>query len=113
MAPRFHTSHIKSPGMMVTGLVCGRCQQSASAPTERGAKELVTGKCTQYFHQARHPSRLAPVGAINTAITAIRADLPRRVFYFFGIPAAPDFQKMSGDCVCHGAQDQAGRTKND
>ena len=81
--------------------------------TERGAKELVTGERTQYFHQARHPSRLAPVAAINTAITAIRADLPHRVFYLFGIPAAPDFQKMSGHCVCHGAQDQAGRTKND
>ena len=78
--------------------------------TERGAKELVTGERTQYFHQARHPLRLAPVVAINTAI---RADLPRRVFYLFGIPAAPDFQKMSGHCVCHGAQDQAGRTKND
>ena len=78
--------------------------------TERVAKELVTGERTQYFHQAPHSSRLAPVVAINTAI---RADLPHRVFYLFGIPAAPDFQKMSGHCVCHGAQDQAGRTKND
>ena len=80
------------------------------SPTERGAQELVAGERKQYFHQARHPSRLAPVGAINTAI---RADLRSRVFYFFGIPAAPDFQKESGHCICHGAQDQAGRTKND
>ena len=80
------------------------------SPAEQGAQELVTGEHAQYLHQARHRSRLAPVGAINTAI---RADLFRRVFFLFSVPAAPDFQKVSGHCVCHGAQDQAGRTNND
>lgn len=64
----------------------------------------------QYLHQAPHRSKLAPVGAINTAI---RVDLFRGVFFLFNVPAAPEFQKVSGHCVCHGAQDQAGRTKND
>ena len=62
MALRFHTSLIKSPGMMATGLVCGRCQQSASVPAEQGAQELVTGEHAQYMHMPRRRSPLATVG---------------------------------------------------
>ena len=77
---------------------------------EKGIQELVTGEHAQYLHQARHRSRLAPVGAISIAI---RADLLRCGFFLFSVAVAPEFQKVSGHCVCHGAQDQAGRTKND
>ncbi len=85
----------------------GRSQHSTSVRCRQGAHQIATGAHAPCLHPARHPVKLAPVGPINTAI---RANLFCRIFFLFSVPTAPDFQKVSGHRVRHGAQDQAGRT---